>query len=113
MPGRPITRYYNFGLTFRWARGDTFVVVKSGYVIEGKHIIAVRNQAALQVTNHPKETAGEDRHTWVATFPIASGDWDKPDALAIAATEWARDHEEIANWPNLAQLPPTPAGERT
>lgn len=35
MPVKPIARYFNCGLTFRWAQGASEVAVKQGYVIEG------------------------------------------------------------------------------
>lgn len=109
MPSRPISRHYDFGLTFRWVKGDSFVAVKRGYVIEGAAVIVVSEPKNPRVLDRPKETVGFDQATWVASFSIRPDDWDKPGSLAHAATEWACENRGVADW---RDRPGQPVAER-
>lgn len=112
MPARPISRYYNFGLTFRWVQGDPFVAVKRGYVVEGKAVLIIHEPKNPRVFDRPNESVGYDRDTWIASFPVRPSDWDNPEALSMAANEWARNHKDLADWRDQPQRPPIPMGER-
>lgn len=104
----PTSRYYNFGLTFRWVRGDAFVAVKRGYVIEGRAVLVLHESKNPRVVDRPNDVVGCDQHTWIASFPINPSNWEKPDALAIAATQWAQQHKNLADWRDQPQRPPIP-----
>ncbi|MFD0924024.1 hypothetical protein [Saccharopolyspora rosea] len=88
------------------------MAVKRGYVIEGKAVVVLRQSDHPRVIDRPNDIVGRDQHTWVASFPINPADWNKPDALALAATEWARNHKNLADWRDQPQRPPIPIGER-
>lgn len=109
---RPISRYYNFGLTFRWVQDDPFVVVKRGYVVEGKSLVYLSYTGRVPTVDLPGDQVGNDHHTWVASFPINSGDWAKDGTLPAAAIAWARENERLANWNDQTQKPPIPISER-
>lgn len=112
MPARPVCRYYNFGLTFRWVRGDSFVAVKRGYVIEGQSVVVVRESKTPRVNDRPNEAVGTDEHTWVAKIPVNAADWNKPNSLASIATSWARKNTNLADWRDQPRRPPSSIRER-
>ncbi|NHD18609.1 MULTISPECIES: hypothetical protein [unclassified Actinopolyspora] len=89
MPTRPISRYFNHGLTFRWAQGDREIAVKRGYVVEGNPFIEVTRPKHFSIADRPSEDPAQDRDTWLATIPANPSDWDKPGALARLAENWA------------------------
>ena len=95
----PIDRYWNYGLSFRLKRGDPHVVVKKGYVIEGKSVthwpkgiipgITIKDQPDVDINN--------DKHTWLTTIPFPSGMRDQPWALEKVADKWAKENHGIAD----------------
>lgn len=97
MPTRPVSRYFNYGLTFRWTQGDREIAVKRGYVIEGSPFIEVTRPKHFSIVDRPGEDPAHDRDTWVTAIPANPADWDKPGALARAADNWATANPRSAD----------------
>lgn len=102
MPTRPISRYFNYGLTFRWAQGDREIAVKRGYVIEGSRFIEVTRPKHFSITDRPNEDPGQDRDTLIATIPANPSDWDKPGALERIAETWSASNPKSIDPENRA-----------
>jgi hypothetical protein len=98
MPIQPVCRYYDFGLTFRWVRGDPFIVVKRGYVIEGRRSIVVEESRHPKIIDRPNEEVGADQDTWIATIPANPQEWDVGGALARVVAAWAQRRRDLADW---------------
>lgn len=97
MPTRPVSRYFNFGLTFRWAQGDREIAVKRGYVVEGSPFIEVTRPRHFSILDRPNEDPANDRDTWFAAIPANPSDWDKPGSLAKTAESWAAANPRSAD----------------
>lgn len=102
--GTPITRYFNYGLTFRWRQGDTFVVVKRGYVIEGKAVIIAPGWNPI-AKDLPHQSPTNDNEHWLATFPANPSQWYDGRFLKELADKWAVNHPDIADLNELAERP--------
>src|SRR5690606_3037359 len=85
----PISRYYNFGFTFRWIRGDNFIAVKPGYVCEGQAFIARAQPKNYTIQDRPGDNPYSDEETWIACIPVNSDKWDDDEFFVKKTHEWA------------------------
>ncbi|SFS81082.1 hypothetical protein [Saccharopolyspora flava] len=88
MPKKPISRYFNFGVTFRWIHGEPRIVVKRGYVCEG-HAFFVIARPPFEITDVPGLDPHHDHHTWLATIPANPSEWGNDRYFLKTAHAWA------------------------
>ncbi|MDI2027924.1 hypothetical protein QFW96_04860 [Saccharopolyspora sp. TS4A08] len=91
MAGKPISRYYNFGVTFRWVQGESRIAVKRGYVCEG-HSFFVLKRPPFEITDLPGVDPQHDRHTWLAAIPAHPVEWGNDRYFLRTAHAWASNN---------------------
>ena len=97
MPTRPITRHYNFGVTFRWIKGDSHIAVKRGYICEGRAAVVRFEPKHFKIIDRPGEDPHNDRESWIAAIPANPDRWDDDHYFRRIAHEWAAAHPELVN----------------
>ena len=100
----PITRYFNYGVTFRWTQGESHVVVKLGYVLEGKTVVLIHKRR-LPITDLPRQVVGKDQEHWHATFPVNPSQWHDGNALKELADKWAHNNPRLVDLTDLTERP--------
>ncbi|QIZ35103.1 hypothetical protein [Saccharopolyspora sp. ASAGF58] len=96
MTKQPITRYYNFGVTFRWIKGESHIAVKRGYVCEGRAFVVIQ-QSPYEVMDRPDEDPQNDKETWVTTIPVNPAQWGKDRYFVNTAREWAFNNPSLVD----------------
>lgn len=94
MIARPVSRYFNFGVTFRWVKGQSEIAVKRGYVWEGRPVVVMR-PPRQKVTDRPYETPYDDRNTWIAAIPVNAAHWEDNAYFIHTAHTWARNNPKL------------------
>jgi hypothetical protein len=97
MPQQPITRHFDYGCTFRWVQGESHIVVKSGYVIEGKSVVVARARRTYEIQDRPGENPHDDERTWLATIPVNASRWPDGRYLVSAVNAWVQQHRNLVN----------------
>lgn len=93
--GKPIARYYNFGMTFRWIRGEPHIAVKPGYVCEGQAVIVKAGIRAFEVADRPAEDPYNDRHTWIAAISVSANLWDNDEMFQDIVNRWVKNNPHL------------------
>ncbi|MER7077951.1 hypothetical protein SAMN02982929_07170 [Saccharopolyspora kobensis] len=99
MTKQPITRYYNFGVTFRWIRGDAHIAVKRGYVCEGQAFVVLW-QPPYEIRDRPGDDPRNDKRTWIATIPVNPIRWDDDRYFVNTACAWALKNPRFVDLKN-------------
>ncbi|GAA2340670.1 hypothetical protein GCM10009854_16390 [Saccharopolyspora halophila] len=97
MRHKPIRRHCDFGCTFRWIRGESHIVVKRGYVCEGKSVVVAKTARTFAVADRPGEDPHDDRRTWVATIPVNPAHWSDGRRFVGAVNAWVEQNRNLVD----------------